>query len=380
MNSTISLPSRIIASALMLLAASASAQSIPVTGNASIAIEGGVFSSSPSKDDMQRAIDAARLSLWKNYAARSFSEARTKQMLGREAEIQARLGDFLSDVTVVDKSHDKATNTFRVAVRGNVNATLVDQFFHGLVGGAAVGGGSGDANATGNAFAFLMMARQVTLVRQFDAKVIKVEEHSASHGRRDAESESSGARGQVGSIESTETALSKRTTGGSVERKSDQVSYQVQSSQDIDTAIGSTITSGGFEMITYDDVASNCQGADPTRVRAEFVAADEMSMAMRKQVIDAVRRCEVRYFGVGTIDSGASDIDPVSGQRRVVVSVRAQVLDVSKRLPTRVASVGPVQFAALGDDQAVATRRALERAARESTRTLIDQLNSKGIR
>lgn len=371
---------RLAAYAFVMSLGAALAQPVPVTGNASITVEGGLLSTTPSKDDMRRAIDAARLSLWKNYAARSFSEARTKQTIGREAEIQARLGDFLSDVTVVDQSFDKATNTFRVAVRGTVNTTLVDQFFQSLAGDAAPSGAAADAGTSGNAFAFLMMARQVASVRQFDAKVTQVREDGASHSRRDAEYESAGARGQTATIETMETALSKRSTGGSVERKSDQVIYQVQSSQDIDTAIGSTVTTGGYELVSYDDVASNCDGADPARVREEFVAADEMSMAMRKQVIDAVRRCEVRYFGIGTIDAGASDIDPVSGQRRVVVSVRAQVLDVSKRLPTRVASVGPVQFAALGEDQAVATRRALERAARESTRTLMDQLKSRGIR
>lgn len=366
----------------------AQAQAVPVAGNASIQVEGGVFSSAPSKADMQRAIDAARVSLWKNYAARSFSQARARQMVGREAEIEQRLGDFMSDVTIVDKSYDKSTNTFRVAVRGNVNTTLVDQYFNALAQGTSQLPASAQAPADGapqgNTFAFLMLARQVASARQFEAKVTKVREDSGSRTRSDSTADATrgrqGGSAETSATEASESSLSKSTTGGSTERKSDQLVYQVQSSQDIDTAMGSTITTGGFEVVSYDDIVGNCGGAEPGKVRDEFVAADEMSVGVRKQVIDAVRRCEVRYFAVGTIDAGASEVDPVSGQRRVVVSVRAQVLDVSRRLPTRVASVGPVQFAALGPDQSVATRNALDRAARESTRTLMDQLNSKGIR
>ena len=378
--------------AALLMGASASgqvfAQAASITGNASIQVEGGVFSSAPSKGDMQRAISAARASLWKNYVARAFSEARARQMVGRERDIEQHLEEFISDFTIVDKDYDKATNTFRVAARGTINTSKVDQYFYtaAATGGApaATHAATVAGSAAPTSFVFLMLARQAASSRQFDAKVTQVREEGASRSRADSQNDSSRNR-RSGSAdatteESSETSVVKTTTGGSVETKSDEVVYRVSSSQDIDTAIGSTVTSGGFEVTSYDDVVANCGGVAPSKIRDEFVASDEMSPAVRKQVIDSVRQCEVRYFAIGTIDTGTSDVDPVSGQRRVAVSVRAQVLDLSRRLPSRVASVGPVMYAGLGKNQSEAMGSALQKAARESARTLLDQLISKGIR
>ena len=84
-------------------------------------------------------------------------------------------------------------------------------------------------------------------------------------------------------------------------------------------------------------------------------------------------------MATGTLDIGAPDLDPVSGSRRVFVSVRGQVLDLQAKLPRRVASVGPVQYSGLGPDETVAMRNALNKAAKEGARTLVDQLNAKGI-
>ena len=73
------------------------------------------------------------------------------------------------------------------------------------------------------------------------------------------------------------------------------------------------------------------------------------------------------------------DTDPVTGEKRVYVSVRSQVLDLSGMLPRILASVGPVQYAGLGPDQQVAMRNALQSAAKEVASSISDQLKSKGM-
>jgi len=54
--------------------------------------------------------------------------------------------------------------------------------------------------------------------------------------------------------------------------------------------------------------------------------------------------------------------------------------DISPKLPRKIGSVGPVQYSGLGPDQSVASRNALQNAARETARSLVDQLNARGIR
>jgi hypothetical protein len=88
----------------------------------------------------------------------------------------------------------------------------------------------------------------------------------------------------------------------------------------------------------------------------------------------------VNYFAVGTLDVGLNDVDPVTGNQRVHVSVRGQVWDISKKLPRRIASVGPVQYAGLGPDPEVAMRNALRLSASQSAKVIVDQLNAKGLR
>jgi hypothetical protein len=144
--------------------------------------------------------------------------------------------------------------------------------------------------------------------------------------------------------------------------------------------VGEVLTVSGIEYVAYDDIVSTCNGLPPKKIQDEFVNADELSPATRNAAINAARECGVRYFAYGTLDSEVATTDPVTGSLKVFVSVRAQLLDISARLPRRIGSVGPKQFAGLGPNQTVASRNALALAARDLGKTLVDQLNAKGIR
>ena len=141
-----------------------------------------------------------------------------------------------------------------------------------------------------------------------------------------------------------------------------------------------TLNGSGIEYVGYDDIVSNCHGVEPKRFQAEFVQADELSPQTRALVINAARECEVRYFATGTVDTEVASVDPVTGNQKVFVSVRTQLWDTSKKLPRKIASVGPKQYSGLGPNQHVASLNALALATRDVTRTLVDQLNAKGIR
>jgi hypothetical protein len=362
----------------LLMTGTTSAQLVQANGTASVEVKLGMFSSTPSQEDIARAVKAARANLWKNYTAR-FSTVRFKQMEGRKFDVETHLDEFTSDVVVSDTEFDKATSTLRVAVRGNVNVTAVDRYF------ASLGTSAQEMNkvSAGNSLAFLFLARRVESIREFDARVAQVNEHTTNSHDTRQDHESAGQNGadaaEGTSTETSKVLTTKVETGGSTTRKSAQIKYQVHSSQDVDAAILDVMTSSGFEPATYEDVAANCNGPDPKDVRAEFVESDEMSLAVRKHVLDSAKQCDVRYLAIGTLDVGAPTVDAVTGNKKVFVSVRAQVMDLKPALPRRVASVGPIQFSGLGPDEQVATRNALDRAAREGAKTIVDQLNVRQI-
>ena len=213
-------------------------------------------------------------------------------------------------------------------------------------------------------FTFLFMARKATSITQFDEK------------RTDVRVRVNTTPGSVGFVSGTQM----EQTGGSTQRKADAVTYEVTSSQDIDSAMGEVLTTAGIEYAAYDDVMINGHGPDPAVIKPEFVHKDDLSAQTRAKIINAARKCDVRYLATGTIDIGVNDVDPVSGNRRVYVSVRANLWDISTTLPRKVGSVGPVQFSGLGPDQSVASRNALIIAAKETALSLVDQLNAKGVR
>ncbi|MEN3295406.1 MAG: hypothetical protein V7642_4659 [Burkholderiales bacterium] len=347
-----------------------------VTGTFSVAANGGMFSSEPSKKDREAAVQGAKLNAWNNYTGR-FSQARIKQLSANQDAVNANLDQFMTNVTVIDEHFDGKSGTLKVAVRALVNETRVDDYFSQLSNAGKAKSGDGAI------MAFVFLSRQQDSVKQFDVKRTRISEltvGTASGETTTENSRSQGANAADSSIEQASvTKTAKSVTGGNVERKSDRIVYRVSSSENIDTAMSDALTSGGFEIVSYADILGECGGEPLEKVRSEFVESDEMSAPTRKKLLDAARTCDVRFMATGTLDIGAPDVDPVSGSRRVFVSVRGQVLDLQHKLPRRVASVGPVQYSGIGGDETIAMINALNKAAKESARALIDQLNVKGI-
>jgi hypothetical protein len=348
----------------------AAASQASITGTYTRTAQGGVFSSEPSRQDRDAALAGAKLNAWRAYAS-NFNQSRMRLLTANQAQAEAKIDQFLSNVSVVDEAFDKKTGSFQLAVRAVVNETLVDEFFRQLGSSAKKGGGE--------LMAFIFLARQQDSVRAFDARRTDVTQVSVSTtaGENSVDSSQGGteASGEQASI----TKTNKRVSGGSTERKSDRIAYRVSSSENIDAAMSDALTTGGYEIASYSDIVAECGGESLEQIRKEYVAADELTTVTRKKLLDGARACEVRYMATGTLDIGMADTDPVTGNRRVFVSVRGQVLDLQQKLPRRVASVGPVQFSGLGADESVAIRNALNNAAKASAHALVDQLNAKGI-
>ena len=354
---------------LLTLLTPAIADTASVSASATVNYKGGLFNKEPKPEVKDAAITAARKSAWRKYVA-SMSGATKDLYLQQENSFLSNLEDYVIEVVVLDDDLDTKNKTYSVMVRATIDENAVSSL---LRTSSAAGQ---QATGEGSLFSFVFVSREVTSRKEFQAKETNI---TKSESVAVAESSVSVSGSNV-SESSDNSSMSRTTTGGSTEKKANRLSYSVASSQDINAAMSNVLATSGFEIVEYDDVVSECGGTEREVIMAEFSESDDMSRQTRKGAIDGNRECEVSLFAAGTLDIGLGDVDPVTGNKRVVVSARAQVWNIEKRLPKKVASVGPVQFSGLGPDSQVAMRNALNLAAEEAAKEIVAILSSKGIR
>lgn len=360
---------RVLFGALLagLLAAS-TVNAAEVQGKAEVPYKSGLFSDGPDAELRQKGVEAAKANAWNRYTS-TFNPGRMKSYKAIQKDMLANIDEYIIDYSILDESVNKDTQLFSIAIRANINEAAVDARLNDS--------GSGPTSAAdGQIFSFVFVARETSSVKSFNDRKTSITQDSSDMSA----SQSGGMSGGSASVSESSSSMSQTTSGGSTLRKADERTYRLRSSSDVDAALTETFSGYGFEVVGYTDVYSSCGGPNPEAVNKEFTNSDEMTPESRKYAINAARSCDVKYFSVGTLDIGLSDVDPVTGNKRVYVSVRGQIWDVSSKLPRRVASVGPIQYAGLGPDSEVATRNALRLAAEKSAKTMIDQLNSKSVR
>ena len=353
---------------LLLLPSHAAAGIVEVTGTVTLPYKGKSFSSMPSGSDKNAALREAKLQTWEVYTAK-FSDAKMRQYLPVKSVFINDIDSYVLNVSVLDEEIDKKAKIMTVVVISSINETAVDATLGSM--SAAGNGATGD----GSGFTFVFVARQAISSKTKDAKRIDITQVEGAYTADESLTANNSGANSSGSYNS----VTKSTSGGSTERTATTRQYQVISSQDIDSAMSNVLATAGFEIINYEDVVDECGGTEPEDIREEYRAQDDMSRESRKEAIAGTRDCDVPLFATGTIDVGVQDTDPKTGNQRVFVSVRGQVWNVEGRLPKKVAAVGPVQYSGLGPDDSVAMRNALNLAGREAAKSIVEQLNAKGI-
>ena len=346
---------------LLSLSLGALADRVEVKGVGTYTFDGKLFSpEKPTESEKQLGLAEAKKSAWKGFVAKQ-NPSQQQMIFKNEQYFTQNIDRFIVDTVVLDASKDPNLKTLTVVARVAFNDVAVAQYLQQT----STGSGTAGARSSDSTFAFLFMARKQTSVKKFDERRTDV--------RQSTTASTKAADGAV-------TNESVDQSGGNSLRKEDEVTYAVTSSQDLDAAMNEALSTSGVEPVSYEDIVGTCNGPAPKSFQSEYVSADEMSPKTRTAVFTAARACDVRYFAMGTIDSGAPARDPVSGGVQVYVSIRAQLMDLSQKLPRKVGSVGPKTFSGLGPDQAVAARNALVAATKETAKILVDQLNAKGIR
>lgn len=336
-------------------------QAIEMRGQGTLKYEGGLFSSGPSDAEKNAALNKAKVSAINKYAA-SLGPAQQRLLKDMKGQLESNPDEFLHGFHIISEDANTGNKTYTVLIRADVNEAFFNEQLRKNNAAANIQSGSGST------FSGLFVARQVLESRIFDERRTTV--------HQSAQSVSGGYAGDGEYASNT----SKVSSGGSRVRKASKNTYAKLASTDFDAEFNNVLTSRGFEFTDYSDVASECGGPKLSRIQAAFAKSDELPQDLRKQAINAARKCDVQYFAVGYMNVGGPITDPVSGNVKVGVSINGMVWNIQGRLPKRVGSVGPVQYYGLGPDDEAARKEALRIAAENAAETITAQLGLKNLK
>jgi hypothetical protein len=230
-------------------------------------------------------------------------------------------------------------------------------------------------NDEGSVFVTLFIARQADSSKVFKAKRTNISKDSQAVNAQ----ETAIKRGGKAIASSSSDSMSRTDTGGSVTRKSEKTIYKAISSKDVDNAMSKSLSEAGFQTSDYDDVVSNCGGAERSKISQQFMISDDIPRKTRSSAIRASRECEVKYFAIGSMTADVATTHQ-SGLKQVFVSVRGTVYDIARRLPRKVGVIGPVQYGGIGPNENIARRNALIKAGKKAADVIVEQLEKKGLK
>jgi len=329
---------------VILFLSTAAFASPMVNGKSTINYKNSFFSSSPNEQVKAVAVKLAKRQAWEKYI-QGFSPAKLTLYREVEPKILESLDIYLLKVNIIDEKTDEENNRYSVTVRVTINEARLQTVFADAASKGKQKSGKSEL------FSYLFVAREQNSVVSYDKTRIKTQ------------------------IKRGDQSM----TSGSTEKTADKVEYRLLGAGTIDASMNQTLTTAGFEVVNYEDVVSECGGTEPKEIRETFTVSDSITREQRKTAIKAAKTCQVSYFAVGTLDVVMADTDPVTGNKRVYVSVKSQVWNIKDRLPKQVSSVGPIQYQGLGPNDLVAQNNALSLATESVAKEIINQLNAKGL-
>ncbi len=348
---------------------------VPVHSDASMVAKQGVGQviyegwGGPSVKVKHQAIAKAKLNALNNFVG-SFDTAKMLNYEKVRNEIESNIDHYIINCKIVDDRTDKNAKMYRVVVEATINISLIEVVVQKA---SAVQQVSSDNRSLIGA---VFVARQVTARKSFNARVTTVTDDAQTE--RETEQSDTRSNKTKFSNEYHKTAVKKN--GGSVLQKSDQVEYDVSSSESINNAMSAVFDDAGYQIVEAEYLEDESGGLINVQdFITDYKFGNDISGKTRRNAVKGCRKVGVSFFAIGTLDIGAKDIDPVCGLTRVSVVVNGKILDLRKRFPRTIASVGPVQYYGLGSDQRGANINALKHAGEKAAETLVAKLRARNI-
>ena len=327
------------------------------------------YKKSLKAEERQQLLNNARINALDNYVS-SLGTSKLKEYEKIRSIVESDLDKFVSNTIILSETSDKKTKSHQVVIRATIRENLINNEFSKV---SSVANISEDERSY---LTFVFLSRKAASVKQYDDKVSKrvdstnIEETTQSEIVTDSE---------IGISAETYKSASV-TSGGSTEIKADKITYNVSSSDDINTTVLQVFGDAGYEVVEAEMVADETGGLmNLDDFVNDFSQGEDISASTRKNAAVGCRDLDIKYFAIGKLDIGQNIKDSVTGLTRVYVNVNAKVYDVSKRFPKTVASVGPVQYSGIGPTQDVAQRNALQQAGQKASGDLVSQMRSKNL-
>jgi hypothetical protein len=320
----------------------------------------------PSAESKREAIAKAELNALKRFVAGE-SRSKVKLFNQKKDEINSQLEDIVLSKKIIDEEVDKKAKTIRVTIKAEINVELLN---------AIIAGDETDGSVEGEYISFVFVAREQESVKSFKARqTVVMRKNRSAEGAELEDISDAGVEYNAG--ESTTTSMSK---GGSVNYKNDEIHYRATTSNDINVAMGNVFSDAGFEVVEAVYIEDETSGLlNVEDFKKDYATGDDVNRSTLKNAVKGLRKIDIPYFAMGTLDVDAPHIDPNTGLVKVYVTVTGQINSLKSRFPKRVASSGPTQFAGEGPSASVAKRNALLLASKEVAVELTEQLRNKKI-
>lgn len=354
-------------SLLFIFSTISASQALEVKGQVSHPYSGGIFSNDPSDQDKTDALQAAKMAAWKQYVS-TFNVSKQQQYQKVEGEVLKNIDNYITSYVVVAEDVNTSLKTLNLVIRANINENRLNVDLKGTTTAGTMDSGDGSL------FSFVFVGREVTESKIFKSRETNIAQVDASSSAAKNIDTEGGA-----SVDQSMSSSAKVSTGGNTVKKSSKDKHGIIATTDFDASFNEVLTGMGYETVDYVDVVSSCGGASVSAIKQAFSTSDELPQDLRTKAINGARNCEVKYFAVGYMNVSVPDVDPVSGEQRVVVSINGMVWNISKKLPRKVGSVGPVQYIGIGPDKDTARRNALKLAATSAAETISNQLGNKDL-
>ncbi|KAB2963802.1 hypothetical protein [Zoogloea sp.] len=297
----------------------------------------------------EKAYEKAQVAAVERYFAEN-GEAETQNFEAIQERIEASLEKFILSATILNEQDQPSIRKYSVTVRIELN---VAKLRNTLRNSSA----AGQANSTTKSqLVYIFVGREIDNVRAFDERAFK---------RIEAID-----KGKAGN-----TSIQVET-GGSTVRKADEIKYRLMPMANYATSITNIFSQGGFNVA---DPTFAIGDKDVKAVNKDFSAGNDLAQPTLRSVVDSLKKQQVPYLVLATLDLGAPSQDPASGMQRVGVTVTARVLDLTGRLPREVASVPAVQYFGLGPDNQAAGTKAMKEGSLSAAREVVARLNAANV-
>lgn len=322
---------------------------------------------------------------------------------------------FILDSTILSEELKKDTKQYSVVLRVSLN---VANLRNAVKSNSAAGK---VAPAQKSILALLMIAREVDSVKTYDAREVKrveVTENISANASASADvkananvdgqfkkNTSEGENLKKGSVKTDDAKKVKGSlstnsnanlnanastnlkanltieTGGSSTQKSAESTWRLFPSSNLSQVFTANFTRSGFKVSEAALIEPYTGGLfSLASVENDYKSGQDLKPATLQSMIAGMRKAQIPYVALGTLDAGQATDSAETGLKRVSITVNAKILDITALIPDTIASVGPVIFAGEGPTEDEARTNALKLAATNASRELASQITSLQIR